>query len=515
MIGEDDYIIVECVLRSEVLRYRARGLVREEAEKQVGELVEKVWVQVRRDALIGTYGDYTEALFGHDGADALAGLRQTTELATRIKPEFSAADLDTGTLPFRLELQAKWFKEPRMGLQHLIHVLCGDIFGRAVSDIRGVVEVRSIALGRLGDELQAHYRAGSHDIKQIRALFNLDRTPLLYAVEEEYRSLPLLAFSVKPRNGLAQTDFKRIAEGVLRAGFNIVEADVRNIDFMDATWRATFDDIAKTAVDIKTHVARFSLNLSGPADLAIQYAQKFQTLHPADGPWVVKVDGGLDGISTIQALRTHFAGTREPVITCYPILGDTLARKIGAQTFFEMLSLSGADIIYPGGAPRIGDGDFVDFERAEQGIRRYRAMISRGWPMPSIAGGVHAGQLPAYYEILGPEVAYFLGGGVALHLGGAFFDSTKPKGFFSKNPTKPKLGTPIEATQKVGGAELCRFALEAAASTIDGEKLREMLRSTRDHYVKFVEGQTSSAKYQFVDPKQVLVGSIRSFREKR
>ena len=32
--------------------------------------------------------------------------------------------------------------------------------------------------------------------------------------------------------------------------------------------------------------------------------------------------------------------------------------------------------------------------------------------MPSIAGGVHAGQLPAYFEIFGPPVAYFLGGGV-------------------------------------------------------------------------------------------------------
>ena len=177
--------------------------------------------------------------------------------------------------------------------------------------------------------------------------------------------------------------------------------------------------------------------------------------------------------------------------------------------------MSGADIIYPGGAPRIGDGDFVDFERAEQGVRRYKAMTARGWPMPSIAGGVHAGQLPAYYEILGPEVAYFLGGGVALHLGCAFFDSKKPKSFLSRNSTKPKLGAPIEATQQVGGAELCRFALEAAAWTSDSDKLRAMLRSTRDHYVKFVEGQASSGKYQFVDPKQVLVGSIRSFREKR
>ena len=99
MISEDDYIIVECVLRSEVLRYRTRGLVRDEAEKQVGTLVDQVWVQVSRDALIGTYGDYTEALFGPGGAATLTQLKETTEATARIKPEFSAADLDTGSVP--------------------------------------------------------------------------------------------------------------------------------------------------------------------------------------------------------------------------------------------------------------------------------------------------------------------------------------------------------------------------------------------------------------------------------
>lgn len=513
MISDDDYIIVECVLRSDVLRYRARGLVRAEAEKQAGALIEHVWTQVRRDALVGTYGDYSEALFGAGGAGELARLGNIAEAAARIKPEFTAFDLDAGTLPFRLELQAKWFREPRIGFQHLIHVLCGDIFSRAVADIRAAVEVKSVALGRLGDAFLEHYRARSHDIKQIRTLFKLDQTPLLFAEGDEPRSLPLLAFSIKPRNGLDQQQFKRIAEGVLKAGFNIVEADVRNVDFMDASWRATFLEIAATSVKITTHVARFSLNLSGPADLAIEYAKEFKELHPPGTPWVVKVDGGLDGISTIQALRSHFE-TEQPVITCYPILGDMLARRIGAETFYEMLTISGADIVYPGGAPRIGDGDFVDFERAEKGVRRYRAITRRGWPMPSIAGGIHAGQLPAYFEIFGPEVAYFLGGGVALHLNGAFYENLKAS-VFAKRPSPPKLGYPIKVTQQVGGAELCRLALEAAAWTEDAGMLRKMLATTREHYVKPEDDKTPPLKYQFVDPKWILIGSIRSFREKR
>jgi ribulose 1,5-bisphosphate carboxylase large subunit-like protein len=514
MIGEDDYVIVECVLRSEVLRYRTRGLVREEAEKQVGALVDQVWGQVCRDALIGTYGDYTEALFGIGGNAILARLKETTDATARIKPEFTASDLDTGSVPFRLELQAKWFKEPRIGLQHLIHVLCGDIFNRAVSEIRGNVEVKDISLGRLGDEMQAHFRTRSHDIASIRTLFRLNHTALLFAVEEEYADMPLLAFSIKPRNGLDQVNFKRIAEGVLRAGFNIVEADVRNIDFMDAGWRSTFAEIAATALTIKTHVARFSMNISGPADIAVRFAEDFQAMHPPEGPWVVKVDGGLDGLSTIQALRSHFTADKQPIVTCYPILGETFARKIGADTYFKMLSLSGADIIYPGGAPRFGGGDFVDFAHAERGVRRYQDMVERGWPMPSVAGGVHAGQLPAYYEIFGPRVAYFLGGGVALHRGGAFFDVSKPKGWFSKVSEKPKLGTPIDVKQQVGGAELCRFALETAATTRDSSKLQDMLGSTQEHYEEYEEGRPRSMKYQFVDPKRILKGSIRSFREK-
>jgi ribulose 1,5-bisphosphate carboxylase large subunit-like protein len=38
--------------------------------------------------------------------------------------------------------------------------------------------------------------------------------------------------------------------------------------------------------------------------------------------------------------------------------------------------------------------------------------------MLSIAGGIYPGQLQAFYELLGPDVAWFLGGGVALHKDG-------------------------------------------------------------------------------------------------
>lgn len=38
--------------------------------------------------------------------------------------------------------------------------------------------------------------------------------------------------------------------------------------------------------------------------------------------------------------------------------------------------------------------------------------------MLSVAGGIYPGQLQAFYELLGPNVSWFLGGGVALHKDG-------------------------------------------------------------------------------------------------
>ena len=85
----------------------------------------------------------------------------------------------------------------------------------------------------------------------------------------------------------------------------------------------------------------------------------------------------------------------------------------------NFLSLSGADIIYPGGRPTFPNerrpvwGSHADgWSRA---ARIYDDMISRHWPMPTIAGGIHPGHLQACYELVGPNVGYFLGGAVALH----------------------------------------------------------------------------------------------------
>lgn len=83
VITDEDYVIVECALHSDVVKESARGLVRSEVEKRVGALVDRVWEQVCRDALVGTFAEFSEALFGKSPL-TFARLRKTAEAAASI-----------------------------------------------------------------------------------------------------------------------------------------------------------------------------------------------------------------------------------------------------------------------------------------------------------------------------------------------------------------------------------------------------------------------------------------------
>lgn len=135
--------------------------------------------------------------------------------------------------------------------------------------------------------------------------------------------------------------------------------------------------------------------------------------------------------------------------------------------------------------------------------------------MPSIAGGVHAGQLPVYCEIFGPQVAFFMGGGVALHRNGAFFDTNPIDNPGGEKRKRPVLGTPISLDQAVGGAELCRFAVEAIALTQEDSQLLAMLSDIQNEYVEMDPDGKASRKFQFEAPGAFLKKSkTRSFRDR-
>ena len=88
-----------------------------------------------------------------------------------------------------------------------------------------------------------------------------------------------------------------------------------------------------------------------------------------------------------------------------------------------MLTLSGVDIVYPGNRPTFSDEVRNVGGDESYGLRlsaaRYDRYVRAKRPMPTFAAGAYPGQLQVAYELLGPDVAYFLGGAIALH----------PKGF--------------------------------------------------------------------------------------
>jgi ribulose 1,5-bisphosphate carboxylase large subunit-like protein len=228
----------------------------------------------------------------------------------------------------------------------------------------------------------------------------------------------LMAFSLKPRVGLTFDETRQITLDVLEAEFNIVELDARNLALRSASLQQWIQ-LGREAAQVGKHVTAFSPNLSIPAPQLLDAAAEWSAAIAPVGPPVVKIDGGLDGLSGLQAVRLALSGTHSPYITSYPILRHQLTSAIGDSTWVDFLSLSGADIIYPGGRPTfpnerrpVWGAHVKGWSRA---VRIYDDIIRRQWPMPTIAGGVHPGQLQACYELVGPKVAYFLGGAVALH----------------------------------------------------------------------------------------------------
>lgn len=318
------------------------------------------------------------------------------------EPSGSYAKVD-----FDLGLPAELFPVGNGGLQHLVNLLSGDIFPTEVSGCQwSNVNVSSIDLP---DGLRAtainQFRGSAHDIRSIRAAFRLPT------------GKPLLAFSLKPRVGPTFAEIRQLTLDVLGTGFNIVELDTRSLALSAAPIEKWLE-LGVEAALVGPHRTAFSPNLSTPTPKLVDMASAWVSTLSPYGPPVLKVDGGLDGLTSLQSIRSAARG-RSPIVTSYPLLRSQLSSAIGPRTWTDLLALSGADIVYPGGRPTFPNERRPIWGAHSEGwsraARRYDEMITRGWPMPTIAGGVHPGHLHALYELVGPNVAYFLGGAVALH----------------------------------------------------------------------------------------------------
>lgn len=351
------------------------------------------------DAVEGSFDEYP------------ANLKPMLRLqATRIRDEVSSTD-DWSEVRFSFGLPPELFPVTGGGLQLLVNLLAGDMFPTEALGVRwSNVRVHSVDLSHaLTAEAAQSFRGDAHTIDEIRGAFRLPA------------ERPLLAFSLKPRVGLTFDETRKITLSVLRAGFNIVELDARNLALRSASLDQWIQ-LGQEAAQVGRHVTAFSPNLSIPPPQLLDAVTQWTAEVSPFGPPVVKIDGGLDGLSSIQAVRLGLHGKQSPFVTTYPILRNQLSSAIGDSTWVDFLSLSGADIIYPGGRPTFPNERRPVWGAHVQGWSRaarvYDSMTQRQWPMPTIAGGVHPGQLQAFYELVGPKVAYFLGGAVALHPAG-------------------------------------------------------------------------------------------------
>ena len=375
-------------------------------ESDAREVVE----QLKRDSTYGTFGNIPEGFW-----DALPGenhFSDYVEDATSYRELVPRGGGDSWKrYSFELKLHEKLFDVAGNGLQHLAGVLAGDLFSLSMPhlDLRDF-SVESLDLGGVKETAYNLFREGRpHSIEEIRQAFEL--CPLQ----------PLLAYTIKPRVGLSVETIRELTRIVASEGFHIIELDTRYLkhdeELLEGLVRIA-SELAEGAHE-GSHVARFSPNLSLDPTRAIEWASRFaEEVAP---PCVIKIDGGLDGMTACQQVRLNCDAADHSLVTCYPLLKNALGEYLGGgATWVELMSLCGADIIYPGGCPRFSKGGYrhIDQSSLLRGQERYNGIVETGWPMPTVAGGVHAGELHAYYELLGPEVAYFIGGGVSLHKDG-------------------------------------------------------------------------------------------------
>src|ERR1700736_2752145 len=293
-----------------------------EDDKQVPtDSVEQVVSQLQRDATYGTFADLPQALKNQMTGDETTFAR-TVDLQR---------DGDTNVFKFTIELSEALFPYGYGGAQHLFGVLAGDLFSLTLEGFKiSALSVDEVEYPALTDAIAS--KGKSDRIAQIRRAFGLGRYE------------PLLAFSIKPRVGLTAKALRDIVMSVLGQGFHIAELDTRSVVHDEAELR----ELASLAQDASQkfsagHIGRFSANLTAPAHLAVRYAEQIGV--GVAPPFVLKVDGGLDGLGAIQAIREKL-GTRDAFITCYPLLREALAMKDAVRvprgTFNDALAASGA-----------------------------------------------------------------------------------------------------------------------------------------------------------------------------
>ena len=368
------------------------------SDEEIASIIE----QCCADAVNGTFGVLP-------GASKPGDLKEGAILDSVVTDDHLNPASTSRSAEFIMKIPDWMFHIRSGGIQHLVGILASDTFPAQLGKYRLTAKVKSIELSEnMANIAKSLFRPWGPSSVRVKSTFSL-------TADE-----PLVAFSFKPRVGFSHGWAQEVTRDVVDAGIHLVEFDTRNLQDPSSSINE-WAELHQTAMEVANSHGRkaaFSPNISGPSFLAVDAAKQWCDLQGLQGPKVVKVDGGLDGLSTMQGIRLKC--TNQPLITSYPLLRPSMGVHLGSRDLWvELLALSGADFIYPGNRPTFQEFRNVggDFARG----RRLQVMRYRNWLttiVPTFAAGAHPGHLQAAYEILGPNVAYFLGGAIALHAKG-------------------------------------------------------------------------------------------------
>ena len=103
---------------------------------------------IGRNALVGTFQDFSDAIFPNRAAFSAFSLR-TRELS-RCVADLGDDDIRKGSYGFKLLLDYTVFADPDLGFQKLVHVLVSDLFEpRGIGPPEGQVFIETVELGEL------------------------------------------------------------------------------------------------------------------------------------------------------------------------------------------------------------------------------------------------------------------------------------------------------------------------------------------------------------------------------
>jgi 2,3-diketo-5-methylthiopentyl-1-phosphate enolase len=317
------------------------------------------------------------------------------ELDSRVGVEVIDSDSEAGTI--QVSIPAKNIDWQYSSVPALLSLVAGAVLGsnRVGQDIR----VKSV---NIPSSVREQFCGPTLGIQGIRKLCQVEHRPIV-------------AFSVKPRLGLSSEDFAKLCTEVAKGGVDIIEDDERlgNQKFSRLIERAETTIQALKDANLKTI---YSANITGRADKIVNVAEKLVQV----GVKLLKIDVLPVGFSGLQAVAEWLQSQNHQVgITVYPAM-NKLYERAGRNFILDLCRLCGADIVYAG-IPSISEvkrsQDAAFFYKAAEYHRLLKEYQPQETVLPTIATNITPMNAEAYTKLLGNNVGFFVGAGIAAYRG--------------------------------------------------------------------------------------------------